>query len=105
MGVSVGAVSTWEIGSSVPELGLIMELADFFETSVDSLLGYKTRNNTADETAKRIDSLQDSKKYDEATAEAEKALKKFPNNFKIVYQSAVAYFLKGIERRDSMALD
>ena len=100
MGVSVGAVSKWENGASVPELSLIMELADFFEISVDALLGFKTRNNSAKEIAERIDSLQDAKKYGEAIAEAEKALKKFPNNFKIVYQSALAYFMKGVELCD-----
>ena len=86
LGLSNRAVSKWESGASVPELSLIMELADFFGISVDALLGYKVRDNSAAETAERIDSLQDAKKYDEAIAEAEKALKKFPNNFKIVYQ-------------------
>ncbi len=105
MGVSVGAVSKWESGASVPELSLIMELADFFEISVDALLGYKTRNNFAEETAERIDSLQDDKKYNEAITEAEKALKKFPNNFKIVYQSALAYFMKGVECCDYNAFE
>lgn len=105
MGVSVGAVSKWENGSSVPELGLIMELADFFEISVDSLLGYRMRDNTAEVYAERIDSLQNIKKYDEAIAEAEKALKKFPNNFKIVYQSALSFFMTGIECRNNNALE
>ncbi len=105
MGVSVGAVSKWENGASVPELSLIMELADFFGTSVDALLGYKVRDNSAKETAERIDSLQDAKKYDEAIAEAEKALKKFPNNFKIVYQSALAYFMTGVELCDIKAFE
>ena len=100
MGVSVGAVSKWENGASVPELSLIMELADFFEISVDALLGYKTQDNNAKACAERIDSLQDAKKFNEAIAEAEKALKKFPNNFKIVYQSALAYFMKGVECSD-----
>ena len=105
MGVSVGAVSKWESGASVPELSLIMELADFFEVSVDSLLGFNLRDNSAEETAERIDSLQDSKKYAEAIAEAEKALKKFPNNFRIVYQSALAYFMKGVELCDYNAFE
>lgn len=105
MGVSVGAVSKWESGSSVPELGLIMELADFFEVSVDALLGYRMRDNTVEACAERIDSLQDSKKHDEAITEAEKALKKFPNNFKIVYQSALTYFMTGIECRNNKALE
>ena len=105
MGVSVGAVSKWENGASVPELSLIMELADFFEISVDALLGYRAQNNNAAECAERIDSLQDAKKYDEAIAEAEKALKKFPNNFRIVYQSALAYFMKGVELHDHNAFE
>ena len=105
MEVSVGAVSKWEKGLSVPELSIILELADFFEISVDALLGYKLRDNSAAETAERIDSLQDAKKYDEAIAEAEKALQKFPNNFKIVYQSALAYFMKGVECSDYNAFE
>lgn len=105
MGVSVGAVSKWENGASVPELSIIMDLADFFEISVDALIGYKVQDNNATACAERIDSLQDAKKYDEAIAEAEKALKKFPNNFKIVYQSALAYFMKGVECSDYCAFE
>ena len=40
MGVTVGAVSKWESGSSVPDLALIIDLASYFSTSVDVLLGY-----------------------------------------------------------------
>ncbi len=105
MGVSVGAVSKWENGASAPELSLIMELADFFETSVDSLLGFKMQGNTAEEYAERIDALQNEKNYEKAIIESEKALKKFPNNFKIVYQSALTYFMKGLERCDDSSLE
>ena len=38
MGVTVGAVSKWESGASTPDIALIMDLAEFFETSVDVLL-------------------------------------------------------------------
>ena len=41
LGVSVGAVYKWESRSSLPELRLIMEMADFFDVSVDALLGYR----------------------------------------------------------------
>ena len=39
MGVSVAAVSKWEQGQSLPEIPMLMELADFFDLSVDALLG------------------------------------------------------------------
>ena len=33
MGVSVAAVSKWEQGQSLPEIPMLMELADFFDLS------------------------------------------------------------------------
>ena len=39
LGVTVGAVYKWEAKLSQPELTLIMIMADFFDTSVDVLLG------------------------------------------------------------------
>ena len=39
LGVTPGAVYKWEAKLSIPELDLIMEMADFFDTSVDVLLG------------------------------------------------------------------
>ena len=39
LGVTTGAVYKWESGMSVPDISLIMEMADFFDTSVDVLLG------------------------------------------------------------------
>lgn len=41
LGVTVGAVSKWELGSSVPDVELIVDMAEFFDTSVDVLLGYE----------------------------------------------------------------
>ncbi len=104
MGVSVGAVSKWENGSSVPELSLIMELADFFETSVDSLLGYKVRDNSANETAERLRIMRSQKDYSNAFTEAEKAVQKFPNNFDVIYQSGGLLYFVGLEKKDKKAV-
>lgn len=40
LGVTTGAVYKWEAKLSIPELDLIVEMANFFGTSVDTLLGY-----------------------------------------------------------------
>ena len=48
LGVTVGAVYKWESGQSLPELNLLVETADFFDTSVDALLGYKMNDNRLD---------------------------------------------------------
>ena len=40
MGVSTASVSKWETGVAVPELGMLAALADFFEMSIDALIGH-----------------------------------------------------------------
>lgn len=54
LGVAVGTVSKWESGSSTPDLSLILELADFFGTSVDVLLGYRQQSTSLADTVARL---------------------------------------------------
>lgn len=104
MGVTVGAVSKWESGSSTPDISIILELADFFETSVDVLLGYTQQSASLEDSVCRLRELRIQKEYEAAFREAEKALKRFPNNFQVVYESARIYQLAGLERCDKAAL-
>ena len=99
MGVTVGAVSKWESGLSTPDLSLIVEMARFFETSVDVLLDYKWQSGSMGEAVKRIRRLRNEKQFREAALEAEKALLKYPNSFDVVYESALMYSFMGVECR------
>ena len=49
LGVTPGAVYKWEAGLSQPELAIIVELADLFDTSVDVLLGYEVKDPPSDD--------------------------------------------------------
>ncbi len=80
LGVTTGAVYKWESGLSVPELNLIVEMADFFDTSVDVLLGYKMKDNRIEAVELRFFEYI-KEKNEEALPEAEKLLKKYPNTF------------------------
>lgn len=104
MGVTVGAVSKWESGASTPDVSLILELADFFETSVDVLLGYTQQSASLEDSVCRLRELRTQKEYEAAFRESEKALQRFPNNFQVVYESARIYQLAGLERCDKAAL-
>ena len=104
MGVTVGAVSKWESGASTPDVSLILELADFFETSVDVLLGYTQQSASLEDSVCRLRDLRIQKEYEAAFREAEKALQRFPNNFQVVYECARIYQLSGLENRDTAAL-
>ena len=54
LGVTPGAVYKWEAGLSQPELAIIVELSDLFDTSVDVLLGYEMKDNRRQTTADRL---------------------------------------------------
>lgn len=103
LGVTVGAVYKWEAGLSQPELRTIMELADFFDVSIDVLLGYKMKDNRLQATVERLQAYRREKDRT-GLSEAEKALKKYPNVFDIVHQSASLYRSFGVEQRDPALL-
>ena len=96
LGVTTGAVYKWEAGLSQPELGMILELADFFDTSVDVLLGYEMKDNRLEATVARLRRCRWEKDR-MGLAEAEKALKKYPNSFDVVYCSAALFRTFGVE--------
>ena len=97
MGVTVGAVHKWEQNLSVPDLSTMMELAGFFSVSLDALVGYEIKDNTAAAYAARIRELQQKKDYDTAAREAEQAIVRYPNQFAIIYESGQLYAAKGLE--------
>lgn len=98
--VTVGAVSKWELGQSVPDILLIMEMADLFGTSVDVLLGYDLADRNVESLVERLRTLRNGKEFDEGIREAERTLQKFPNHFGVVYQSATLYHLRALEYRE-----
>lgn len=104
MGVTVGAVSKWESGASTPEITLIMELAEFFETSVDVLLGFERQSGTLENMVKQLHQLRLQKEFETAFPISEKALQKFPNSFSVVYECATLYHLYGLEKTNNDAL-
>ena len=104
LGVTVGAVYKWEAGLSVPEVHLLMEIADLFDSSVDALLGYVQHSGNVQSRVNRIRELMAMKDISRAVDESERALKKYPNNFQLVYTCAFVYMVKTTEDkcRESM---
>lgn len=103
LGVSVGAVYKWEKGLSQPSLRNLAAMADFFDTSVDILIGYKAFDNRLAACVERLKAYFHEK--DRAGLEyAERTLKKYPHAFEIVYASADLYFVFGLESQDKKKL-
>lgn len=99
LGVTFASVSKWERGVATPELKLIAQMADLFGVSLDALVGFSLTEGGVAASAERIHQLQRQKRYDEAVMEAEKALLRYPNDFRIVYRAGELYALAGIERK------
>ena len=103
LGVTAGAVYKWEAKLSIPDLELILEMANFFDTSVDVLLGYEMKDNRLEATVKRLQDYRRNKDWD-GLSEAEKALKKYPHSFRIVRESESLYSAFGYETGNKDAL-
>lgn len=81
-----------------------MEIADLFEVSVDMLLGYEQQSGNIENRIQRIKQCILEKDFEEAVLESEKALKKYPNNFDVVYASAIMYMLKFSEDKNESTM-
>lgn len=62
-----------------------------FDISVDTLLGYVISSKSIDGISDRMKKALDEGKYDEAISIAEKAVVRYPGNFKILYKCAYTY--------------
>ena len=103
LGVTVGAVYKWESGQSQPELNLVVEMADFFDTSVDMLLGYRIKDNRLDSALDRINTYCQTLEPT-AITEADKLLGKYPHSFRAVYGCAKVYLVYGTSNHDPQQL-
>lgn len=93
LGVTTGAVYKWESGRATPELELLVDIAEFFETSVDALLDYGWEKSSMGQAAERLRQFYIDKQLEEGIRYAEKVLQKYPNSFQVVLKSADIYFL------------
>lgn len=104
LGVTFASVSKWERGVATPELNLIAKMADLFGVSFDAIVGYELQNGSIIALEERIHQLQSEKKYDDAVAEAERALIRYPNDFRIVYRCGEVYAVAGMEQSNEKYL-
>lgn len=101
--VSIGAVSKWESASNTPDIETIAILADFFDVSIDALLGYDISSKKIKDIVDQIYALSGMHKFDEALTVSRDALTRYPHDFLICYTSASLYQLMALEKEDMKA--
>ena len=92
MGVTTAAVSKWETGQCVPDVELLLNLADFFEVSVDTLLGHELKADRNRTLLEEMESLALEQRFDEAKELAQKLLRNYPNDYDVVSKAADLYY-------------
>lgn len=76
LGVSNRTVSRWETGSNMPDISLLVEIADFYEVSIPELINGERKSENMNNEVKEVANTM----ADYATAEKEDILKRVRNN-------------------------
>lgn len=92
MGVSTASVSKWETNQSYPELTLLAELADFFEVSIDTLIGHNLNADRMEALIAQMKKAADDHEEEIAAALCEKILRNYPNNDRVAEACADCYY-------------
>ena len=100
MGVSTASVSKWETGVAVPELGMLAALADFFEMSIDALIGHTVGKAQLEEKIAEVKELSLANEDEKAIAMAEELLRRYPNEYDVVSCTSNAYYTAFIHNRE-----
>lgn len=105
MGVSTASVSKWETGQSAPEISVLTALADFFEVSVDTLLGHEVKADRQKAMLDEMDALADENRFDEAKKIAQKLLRNYPNDYDVVQKVSGLYYRIHVCTGDRSAME
>lgn len=92
MRVSPASVSKWETNQSYPEITVLAELADFFEVSMDTLIGHKLNANRMEALIAEMKKAVDDREEEEASALCGKILRNYPNDERAADACANAFY-------------
>lgn len=94
LGVSVQSVSKWERGENLPDLTLIPAIASYYNVTVDDLLGVGEvrKQEKIDWYFAESKKLLHDGKTEENIELMRKAVKEFPNEYKLIGQLAFSLF-------------
>lgn len=92
MGVSTASVSKWETNQSYPELTLLAELADFFEVSMDTLVGHRLNADRMEALIDKVEKSTDDRDEETAAYLCERILRNYPNSDRAVDACASCYY-------------
>lgn len=104
MGVSTASVSKWETGVAAPELTMLAALADFFEMSIDALIGHTVGKAQLTEKLAAIKDLSLAGEDEKAIGQAEELLRRYPNEYDVAACTCNVYYTAFIHKHEEQNL-
>ncbi|MBR4961737.1 MAG: helix-turn-helix transcriptional regulator, partial [Clostridia bacterium] len=86
LGVSPQAVSRWECGTACPDISMLPQLADFFEITVDEMLGVdeQEKHREIDAIVSETSALIDHNITENPIRVLREGLNRYPNNDRLL---------------------
>lgn len=105
LNISISAVSQWESNKTLPDISTIIVLANYFQVTIDELLGIDIKNSKEiiKNYCTKVDSLFSLHQYEEALKLMRKATAEYPGNDNLQYN--LAWALRGNIRVNYTYLD
>jgi len=91
LGVSGRTISRWETGSNMPDISLLVEIAEFFDVSIPEIIKGERKSETMKEEAKEVAVSMS----DYAKAEKEQLVKSIRNISIVGFIALIIYMLIG----------
>lgn len=91
LGVSGRTISRWETGNNMPDISLLVEIAEFFDVSIPEIIKGERKSEGMKEEAKEVAETMS----DYAVAEKEKLVKSFRNMSIIGLVALVVFMVLG----------
>lgn len=104
MGVSTASVSKWETGVAVPELTMLAALADYFEMSIDALIGHTVGKAQLKEKIASVKELSLAGEDEKAIEQAEELLRRYPNEYDVANGASGTYYTAFIHKHEEKHL-
>ncbi|MBR3978262.1 MAG: helix-turn-helix transcriptional regulator [Oscillospiraceae bacterium] len=106
MGVSAQAVSRWENGATYPDITMLPMIADFFDVTLDELMGRGRELETNEREAffKRVHEMYNRKEILAVLEAYDKMLQKHPNDAYLLHGKVNVLYYSQFKKKQDMSV-
>ena len=102
IGVSAQAVSRWENGATCPDITTLPMIADFFDVTLDALMGRRQEmsRNERDAFFRNINKMRDCGQYADVLGAYDRTLHRHPNDAYLLHGKAILLYMQFKKNHD-----